>query len=131
MVVPNRKLKGWGQLNLNDNEMKKIAVPTVDGELCTHFGHCQKFAIITLDDNQIVEEEMVTPPQHEPGVYPRWLKNMGVSEVITGGLGQKAKTIFAQNDIQVHVGVNSKPAREAVEELLGGELRTGVNQCGH
>ncbi|MCF8218889.1 MAG: NifB/NifX family molybdenum-iron cluster-binding protein [Bacteroidales bacterium] len=111
--------------------MKKVAVPTIDGNLCTHFGHCQKFAVITIDNNQIIEEIMVIPPRHEPGVYPRWLKDQGVSEVITGGLGQKAKAIFDQNDIKVHIGVNSKPPREAVEELLEGQLSTGDNQCGH
>ena len=111
--------------------MKKVAVPTVDGYLCTHFGHCQKFSIITLNDDKVEQEEMIEPPQHAPGVYPRWLKNMGVTEIIAGGMGHRAKAIFDQNDITVHVGVDSKPPRKAVEELVEGQLHTGSNQCDH
>ncbi|MCF8331330.1 MAG: ATPase [Bacteroidales bacterium] len=111
--------------------MKKIAVPTINGNLCTHFGHCQKFAIITVENDKIVKEEMAEPPVHQPGVYPRWLHELGVSEIIAGGMGQKAKVIFDQNDIRVNVGVESKPARLAVNELLQNELETGSNRCDH
>lgn len=111
--------------------MKKIAVPTIDGKLCPHFGHCEKFAILTVEDDKIVNEEMLEPPVHQPGVYPRWLHEMGVSEIIAGGMGQKAKVIFDQNNIQVNMGVESKPAREVVEELLKNQLETGSNLCDH
>lgn len=111
--------------------MKKIAVPTINGNLCTHFGHCQKFAIITVENEEIVKEEMVEPPVHQPGVYPRWLHELGVSEIIAGGMGQKAKVIFDQNNIKVHVGVDSKSAQQAVSELLQNELKTGSNRCDH
>lgn len=111
--------------------MKKIAVPTISGKLCPHFGHCEKFAIITVENDKIVKEEMLEPPVHQPGVYPRWLHEMGVSEIIAGGMGQKAKAIFDQNNIQVNIGVDSKPAKEVVEELLKNQLETGSNLCDH
>ncbi|MFO8087751.1 MAG: NifB/NifX family molybdenum-iron cluster-binding protein [Bacteroidales bacterium] len=111
--------------------MKKIAVPTIDGKLCTHFGHCEKFAIITVDNDVITEEQMHVPPVHQPGVYPKWLHDLGVTEIIAGGMGQKAKDIFDHNDILVHVGVQSKPAKEAVEDLIRDELTTGQNRCDH
>ncbi len=111
--------------------MKKIAVPTTGGELCPHFGHCEKFAIITLSDDQIIKEEMVEPPIHQPGVYPRWLNEMGVSAIIAGGMGQKAQTLFEQNGIQVNLGVQPRPARQAVEELIKNQLETGENLCDH
>lgn len=32
----------------------KIAIPTVNKELCSHFGHCEAFAIFTVDEGEIV-----------------------------------------------------------------------------
>ena len=28
----------------------KIAIPVADGKLCMHFGHCEKFALIDIDE---------------------------------------------------------------------------------
>ena len=49
--------------------MKKLfAVPTENGALCAHFGHCEKFAIIETEDQKIIGENYLAPPAHEPGV---------------------------------------------------------------
>ena len=78
--------------------MKKLfAVPTVDKKLCTHFGQCEKFAIVETFDGKIVKEEFLSPPEHQPGSYPRFLASKGVSTIIAGGMGQKAQDLFAQN----------------------------------
>lgn len=53
--------------------MKKIAIPLENGRLCAHFGHCQQFSIVDVDNNAIVSETRVTPPPHEPGLLPAWL----------------------------------------------------------
>ena len=78
----------------------KIAVPTLGGKLCSHFGHCEKFAIIDVADNNIVDEIFVTPPAHEPGVFPAWLKEQGVDIIIAGGIGQRAQQIFLSHNIR-------------------------------
>ena len=63
--------------------MKKLfAVPTVDGKLCQHFGHCEKFAIVEAHDDRVVREEYITPPVHQPGVYPKLLADNGVKVII-------------------------------------------------
>ena len=49
---------------------KKIAIPIEDGMLCAHFGHCEYFYVADLVNNEIVKEEMITPPEHQPGLYP-------------------------------------------------------------
>ena len=40
----------------------KIAIPVAEGLLCAHFGQCQQFAIIEVDDEekQIVKQEKFT-----------------------------------------------------------------------
>ena len=57
---------------------KKIAIPTEGGKLCAHFGHCESFYMATIQEGLIVEETMVTPPAHEPGLYPAWVGQQGV-----------------------------------------------------
>ena len=112
--------------------MKKLfAVPTVNGKLTQHFGHCDKFAIIETQDNSIVKEEFVSPPVHQPGVYPKFLADIGVETIIAGGMGNKAHELFAQNDIEVCVGVNTDSPKILVEQYFNNQLQTGQNQCDH
>ena len=83
---------------------KRIALPVEDGILCAHFGHCKAFAIVTIVDNEITETKELTPPEHRPGSYPRWIASLGVTDVIAGGMGQKAIQLFQKNNINVFVG---------------------------
>jgi len=110
---------------------KVFAVPTVKGELTTHFGHCQQFAVIITQDNEIISEEYITPPAHQPGVYPRFLAGMGVNVIIAGGMGNRAHELFAQNNIEVHVGVHAETPKFLVEQYLNNQLQSGQNLCDH
>ncbi|MBC8489043.1 MAG: chromosome partitioning protein ParA, partial [Bacteroidetes bacterium] len=56
----------------------KIAIPLTGGKLSAHFGHCEQFGIYEVDDENIITSELVTPPPHEPGVFPKWLHELGV-----------------------------------------------------
>lgn len=109
----------------------KFAVPTLNNELTAHFGHCEKFAIIETDNSTVIKEEFVSPPVHQPGVYPRFLADMGVDVIIAGGMGQKAQNLFAANNIQVCIGVAEGSPRELVESYLENKLTTGQNLCDH
>ena len=72
----------------------KIAIPMEQGGLCPHFGHCQAFAIYTVEDGKIVKEETVDPPAHEPGSHPAFLHKLGCNVVIAGGMGVKAQELM-------------------------------------
>jgi predicted Fe-Mo cluster-binding NifX family protein len=113
------------------NRIKKFAVPTVDQRLTPHFGHCQQFAIIHTEDENIVDVEFVDPPLHQPGVYPKFLAEKGVEVIISGGMGHKAQALFAQNHIEVCIGVPEGSPRKLVEEYLSNRLLTGENLCDH
>jgi len=109
----------------------KFAIPILNGEITAHFGHCEKFAIVETKDNKVINEEMVTPPIHQPGVYPRFLAGENVEVIIAGGMGQKAQQLFAQNNIEVYLGVARGTAAELVESYLNDKLNTGDNLCSH
>jgi predicted Fe-Mo cluster-binding NifX family protein len=112
--------------------MKKIfAIPIENGLLCTHFGHCEKFAVIETEDQRQVKEDYLIPPEHQPGVYPQFLAQRGVTVIIAGGMGQKAQQLFAQHHIDVCMGVTAEPPSKLVELYLNGQLQTGTNLCDH
>lgn len=108
-----------------------IAIPVSNNILCPHFGHCKEFAFFKTEEGRITDESYLTPPPHEPGVLPQWLASHGVNCVIAGGMGQRAITLFNQNNIKVIIGAESKPPRSLVEAFLKNELKTGINACDH
>jgi ATP-binding protein involved in chromosome partitioning len=110
----------------------RFAVPTNDKKLCAHFGHCEAFAFIDVDqDGRFVDENYVTPPPHEPGLLPPWLSEKGVKCVIACGMGARAQQLFAENGVNVITGAQGEYPREIVENYVKGTLTTGTNTCDH
>jgi predicted Fe-Mo cluster-binding NifX family protein len=109
----------------------KVAIPTAEGQLAMHFGHCEKFAIIEVEENKIVKTEEAIPPPHEPGVLPKWLGEMNVDLIIAGGMGVSAQDLFKANGVKVLVGAPAEDVKTLVESYLNGSLVTGQNVCDH
>ncbi|HNX06932.1 MAG TPA: NifB/NifX family molybdenum-iron cluster-binding protein [Bacteroidales bacterium] len=111
--------------------IKKIAIPLENGVLCAHFGHCQTFAIVSVENNVITGIEEVIPPEHVPGLYPKWVASFGVTDVIAGGMGQQAIMLFNQQNINAFVGAPIKNAQELVADFLENKLQLNANYCNH
>ena len=109
----------------------KFAIPLAEGKLTAHFGHCQEFALVEVEDNQIKNKETLVPPPHEPGVLPKWLHDQGANVIIAGGMGARALDLFAQNDIKVIVGASALTPEELVKQYLNNTLQTSGNVCDH
>lgn len=111
--------------------MQTFAIPTINNVLTTHFGHCEKFAIVSVDQEQIKQVDYISPPQHQPGSYPAFLANKGVQVIIAGGMGQKALDLFAQYHIEVCIGAENLAPEILVEQYLHDQLVNGQNLCDH
>ena len=111
----------------------KIAIPLADGRLCMHFGHCEQFALVDVDEaaGKPTNTTLVTPPPHEPGLLPRWLHEQGAAVIIAGGMGQRAQSLFTENGIKVVVGAAAETPENLVAAYLAGTLQTGANVCDH
>ena len=110
---------------------KIIVIPVTNGLLSAHFGHCEQFYFATVCGANIEKEEMITPPVHEPGLYPKWVKDHGGQLVITGGMGPKAVSLFAENNVEVVAGAPIEAPRTVVEKYLANNLETSANSCHH
>ena len=111
----------------------KIAIPIAGGRLCMHFGHCEQFALVDVDETagKQTGTALLTPPPHEPGVLPRWLHEQGATVIIAGGMGQRAQQLFVQNNIKIVVGAPADTPEKLVEAYLSGTLVSGQNACDH
>jgi ATP-binding protein involved in chromosome partitioning len=111
----------------------KIAIPTADGQLCMHFGHCEQFVLVDVDTESkaILATSHLTPPPHEPGVLPAWLNEQGANLIIAGGMGRRALELFSANDVEVIVGATAGTPEELVLAYLAGRIETGQNVCDH
>lgn len=110
----------------------RFAIPTADDMLCPHFGNCQQFAFIDVDEEkkEITKIEMVTPPPHQPGMLPEWIRQSGSQIIIAGGMGHRALAIFQSRGIEVISGAPVSSPENLVNNYLRGELQGGNNYCG-
>ena len=111
----------------------KYAIPMSGGKVATHFGHCEQFALIDVDEarNVIVGKEIIPSPGHEPGLLPVWLAEEGVSVVIASGMGSRAQELFRQNRIEVIINVMEDDPEKVVLDYIRGALEVGNDICDH
>jgi len=111
----------------------KIAIPLAEGKLCMHFGHCETFALVDVDlvQRKIIGRTDLVPPPHEPGVLPCWLAEQGAEQILAGGMGQRAQGLFAEQNIQVTVGLSPETPETLIGLYLAGTLQAGANACDH
>lgn len=111
----------------------RIAIPVTNGRLSMHFGHCEEFAIMDVDTQSkaVVSTELVRAPEHQPGLFPRWLAGKRVNTVITGGMGGRAQSLFAAENIEVVVGAPAEEPEALALAYLNGTIETGSNVCDH
>lgn len=118
-------------LKIASHTKKKIAIPTTDGVLDTHFGHCKQFAVIDTEGETIIETTYLDAPPHQPGLLPRWLPERGVTDVIAGGMGQRAIDLFNARGVNVFVGAPNLSPEELVKGYLGKSILFSSNYCDH
>ncbi len=111
--------------------IQRIAIPTANGHICAHFGHCEAFTVVETEDGKVSSSYFADPPEHQPGTYPKFLVSLGVTTVIAGGMGYKAQELLRQNGIEVIIGASGETPKALVEKYLKDELESGGNLCDH
>jgi predicted Fe-Mo cluster-binding NifX family protein len=109
----------------------KIAIPLTNGELSPHFGHCEAFAVFTVENSQVTKKEVFTPCEQGCGAYPKQLKEQGCSVILAGGMGQKAKENLIEQGIEVVHGLCEAPLDTIVKQYLEGTLDSEGDLCNH
>lgn len=117
-----------------------VALPSnapggMDAGLGAHFGHCDLYTLVEVEDGQIKDTKVVPNVPHQQGgcMAPvQYLAGQGVKMLIAGGMGMRPLMGFNQVGIDVYFGGNSATVNEAVQALLQGSLPRFTQQftCG-
>jgi len=107
----------------------------MDAGLGAHFGHCDLYTLVEVEDGQIKDTKVVPNVPHQQGgcMAPvQYLAGHGVKVLIAGGMGMRPLMGFNQVGIDVYFGGNSVTVNEAVQALLQGSLPRFTQQftCG-
>lgn len=110
---------------------KKIAIPVSNGILDAHFGHTKQLAIFDIENSQIINESVLDAPPHEPGLLPKLLSEKGVSDIIAGGMGNKAIQLFHEAGVNVFVGAPQLSVRNLIDGFINKTISFTANYCDH
>ena len=117
---------------LKGDKVMKIAIPTEDNHLCSHFGHCEAFTFVEVnpETKEILNIETKVPEEGISCQSASWVSEQGASIVLAGGMGGRPMGIFEQNGVKVVSGCPELSIEELVNKYLNSTLTTGVNSCG-
>ncbi len=116
---------------LKGDGIVKIVIPTKNEKLCSHFGNCESFTFVEVDQkaNNIISIESRIPEEGISCQSASWISEQGANIVLVGGMGMRPTNIFNQNGVKVVAGCPELPIRELVEKYLANELSLGENSC--
>ncbi|MFH0729603.1 MAG: NifB/NifX family molybdenum-iron cluster-binding protein [Pseudomonadota bacterium] len=111
-------------------EKGRIAVPSlnqggIDGQRAGHFGHCDVFTLVDVEDGKIKEVTILQNQSHVQGgcmVPVNLLAANQVTALIVGGIGLRPLMGFRQVGIDVYHDAERPAIRPVVEDLIGGKL---------
>ena len=108
--------------------MTKICIATDNGNVAAHFGRCPGYTIVDIENSEVIKKEEIKNPGHSTGYIPKYLSDLGVEHMISGGMGRRAVDLFNQYNILTSVGVSGSIS-ECIESLKSGSLKSGVSTC--
>ncbi len=110
----------------------KIAIPTRDGHVDDHFGHCDHYTIYTIENNSVVATETLPSPQGCgcKSNIASTLREMGVEVMLAGNMGEGAKNKLSAAGIRVIRGCRGDVEVLIRTYLMGFVFDSGV-ECDH
>ena len=110
----------------------KIALPTRNGIIDSHFGHCEYFTVYSVDDvnKDILGIETVKSPEGCgcKSNIASVLAEMGVNLMLTGNMGDGAVNVLNTSGIKVVRGCNGDVKKVALD-FLNGNLEDSGDSC--
>lgn len=108
----------------------KIAIPSdkpggLEAPVSAHFGHCDLYTIVEMDENGIKSVSAMDNPPHEEGgcLAPiQLLAQKGVGKLLAGGMGRRPLAGFNQAGIQVFLADSNGTVGKSLQALLDNKL---------
>ena len=108
----------------------RIAIPSMeagglDGQRSGHFGHCDVFTLVDVEEGKISKVTTIQNQSHVQGgcmVPVNLLSENKVNALIVGGIGMRPLMGFRQAQIDVYYDASRPEIRPVVEDLIAGKL---------
>ena len=121
-------------------ENGRIAVPSngqggLDGNRAGHFGHCDVFTFVDVENGEIKNVSTLQNQEHAQGgcmVPVNLLAEHKVKALVVGGIGMRPLMGFKQVGIDVYYDAERADIRPVVEDLIADKLQIIANDqvCG-
>lgn len=110
----------------------RIAIPTRDGRVDDHFGHCDHYTIYTVENNTVVDTDTLPSPQGCgcKSNIASILRKIGVEVMLAGNMGEGAKRKLEGEGIRVIRGCRGEIDVLIKTYLSGFVFDSGVG-CDH
>ncbi|RUT78249.1 NifB/NifX family molybdenum-iron cluster-binding protein [Ancylomarina longa] len=112
----------------------KIAVPTRDNRVDGHFGHCEFYSIVTVNENREIEsiEKMESPEgcgckSNIASVF----QQMGISLMLAGNIGPGAINKINEVGVEVVRGCSGEVEDVVNSYLKGNLIDSGITCSAH
>ncbi len=110
----------------------KIAVPSRNGLVDEHFGHCKEFLVFRAQGGSLVDEATIPSPEGcgcKSGVAAD-LARAGVSHLVAGNMGEGAVRVLGSHGIAVIRGASGDAKAAAMAFLAGTFTDSGLGCAG-
>ena len=113
--------------------MTKIAIPTRDNVVDDHFGHCDHYTIISVDDNKnVIGSERLDSPQGCgcKSNIASVMQEMGITIMLAGNMGMGAFNKLTMHGISVVRGCHGN-IEDVLKAYLDGSIADSAESCSH
>ncbi|MGM0621284.1 MAG: NifB/NifX family molybdenum-iron cluster-binding protein [Bacteroidota bacterium] len=104
--------------------MKRVAIPVSNESLSEYFGECQHYEIFEVDGQAVEKKGTVYPSAIGQSDLPAWLKELGITDVITYRVNKQIINLFAAEKVNLFVGIPLNSPRKLLEDWLEGKLES-------
>lgn len=110
----------------------KIALPSRNGYIDDHFGHCEYFTVFTIDDikKEIIDSITIDSPAGCgcKSNIAQALSDMGVNLMLAGNMGDGAVNVLKKSEIEVVRGCSGDVKTVALD-YLNGKINDSGTSC--
>ena len=110
----------------------KIAVPTRDGVVDDHFGHCAYYTIFAIEADGSLRSSTLPSPEGCgcKSNIASVLQAEGVRVMLAGNMGAGAKNVLERHGIKVIRGQRGE-VEQLVRDYLAGQVHDSGEACAH
>ena len=124
-----------GEITIDEQgaRIMKIAVPSRDGLVDEHFGHCKEFLVFKVEGDKLIVEPAIPSPEGcgcKSGVSAD-LARAGVTHLVAGNMGEGAVRVLGAHGINVIRGASGNAAVAAHSFFKGTLADSGMGCAGH